>query len=333
MFFGCKQAVYRVRHLMYLFAVLLCMTQFSFAETVVSDASIGMSPTYAGVGEKISATLRTSALDLQSSLIVWTLDTTVLNRGIGVDTTSFTLKDVRKHEITATVTDQTGYSVKITEIVRASDVDILWEGISYVPPGYKGRTLYSDGGKVRVTALPHAEDKKTPADYVYTWTQDGKNLPRSSGFGKSSLTLDTSLFGDSTLLNVQVKTLQGEYIGGAGVRITPSPVIVGIYEQKALLGLWTNTTVKNAKIIDRETTLRALPYFMDISSISESATKYTWNAFGATIVPGAGGRAVLSGANGNPKVGVTISNKNKILQEGSTQESVGISEGRSLFGI
>ncbi len=325
----------KLHRTLYAFVFLLYVISpvVSYGQTPTNDASIVVSPKYAHITEKLTAELRTSALELQNSLIIWSLDTAVISRGIGAKSIVFTLNDTRKHELTATVTDQDGYSVKIKQTVRASDIDILWEGVSYTPAIYKGRTLYSDGGKVRVAAIPHTEDNKAPSEYVYTWIQDEKALTRASGLGKASVTIDTPPFGDSFLLRVEVETLQGEYVGGTGIRIKPSPVTVILFEQKALLGLWTNTNLTNTPLLGGEVTIRAIPFYMDINTLSDTAVKFQWSAQGATVAQGPNGKAVVTSSKGIPQITVVATNKNKLLQQGSTREIIGSTEGRSLFGL
>jgi hypothetical protein len=295
-----------------------------------SNMSITFEPRLIELGKKVTAELRSPAVDTSTALIIWKLNDVIIAQGIGLHEASFTLTSRATANLEVMVIEQDGVETKIVYPIQPSDVDIIWEGVSYVPPLYDGRPRVAAGGRVRVAAIPHTT-LGTPDTLVYTWSQDGIRLNKQSGFAKNTTTISMPPFGDSTFVSVTVKTLTGEVIGGNSVRITPSPVAVRVYQQRPLVGLWLNNTVAIQNISNGMVTVRAIPFFMDGTSLSK--IKYTWTSTTGAVQQESPGVATYEVGNGKNVVSVTASHPAKLLQSATEKTEIGTQIEKTMFGI
>lgn len=292
--------------------------------------SIKLDPPLVQLNKRISVELKSPALDVSTALIVWKLDGVVLGQGIGATETSITLTKRSPSMLEVTVVERDGTESKLTQTIQASDVDIVWEGLSYTPPFYEGRALAAAGGRVVATAIPHTTLGSADT-LIYTWYQDGKALGKQSGFGKSSVQIQMPAFGDDSLVSVEVKNLNNEYVGGNGVRIKPAPVTLRLYQQKTLVGLWTNTVVALIKSLDGATSLRAVPYNIDGTTVSR--VQFAWKSDTGEITPEPQGRASYTPRAQAGIVSVDVSHSSKLLQEATLKTRIGTFVESTLFGL
>jgi hypothetical protein len=318
-------------------ATMLCIffavAATASAQQLARTLSIEIAPQSAPIHEKLTATLKSPVLDTNTTLIVWKLNGVVLAQGIGQNEVTFTLDDTRQALLEATVAGQDGFETTVKHPMHASDIDLLWEGISYTPPTYQGRALVGPGGKVKVTAVPHVASGKPTDIYIYSWQQDGKPLQKMSGFGKTSATVQMPPFGDASIITVDVQTLQGDLVGSTGIRITPTQIRPEIYEQRPLTGLWLNTNIAHEHTPSGEISLRILPYFVDGTILSQKNTEIVWSARGGEVTPGEFTHALFRPTAGNIEITAHASQKNKFLQSGSLTRTMGVLNIQNGFGI
>jgi hypothetical protein len=284
------------------------------------------------VNTKITAELRAPTIDTTTALVQWKLGGIAIAQGIGLNETTFTLSTAEPKLLEVTIVERDGTETKMTQEIRPSDVDILWEAQSYTPPLYKGRALVAAGGKIVVAAVPHINNA-APDTFIYTWTQDGLTLGRQSGFGKQSLTTQMPPFGDSTLIGVTVKNLDGEVVGANSVRINPQPVTLQLYQQKPLVGLWTDCSITLDRAPEVTVGLRALPYYIDGSFIGKNI-QYTWKSITGELKADAKSHATYTPTGKvDGKIEVEVRHAGKLLQGTSTQFHMKKAETKNLFGI
>ena len=309
--------------------IVLSLSSLAYAQTE-QTMSVRLDPPIAQLQKKVHAILNNSTIDTSTSLVVWKLDGVVLSQGIGATETDFTLTNRGESTLEVTVVERDGIETKLIQKVTPSDVDILWEGISYTPPLYGGRPLVGPGGKITVTAIAHTS-LGSPETLIYSWYQDGKLLTKQSGFGKNSAQMQMPVFGDNTLIRVDVKSLNNEYVGGNGVRIYPTPILVRMYHERSLVGLWTNTVVALTNALEGPVTLRAIPYYLD--GLNLARARFEWASSTGQIAPDAEGKAMYTPRAQNGIVSVEVSHSSKLLQQASVKTRIGIPTESTLFGI
>ncbi len=292
--------------------------------------SVTFNPPLLQLNTRITAELKSPAIDVSTALIVWKLNGTVLGQGIGATETTMTLTERTQSTLEITVVERDGTEMKLTQLLQPSDVDLIWEGASYTPPFYEGRALVAAGGRVTIAAVPHT-NLGTSDTLIYSWFQDGTLLKKQSGFGKHTLQMQMPAFGDNTLIQVEVKNLNNEYVGGNGLRIHPSPIAVRMYQHKTLVGLWTNTVVGLTKGLDGVTVLRAIPYHIDGTNLSKD--RFEWSSETGEIAVEPQGRATYTPRASEGIVSVDISHGSKLLQQASLRTRIGTFVESSLFGL
>lgn len=292
--------------------------------------SVTFDPPLLQLNTRITAELKSPAIDISTALVVWKLNGTIIGQGIGSTETTLTLTERTQNTLEVTIVERDGTEMKLTQLLQPSDVDLLWEGASYTPPFYEGRALAAAGGRLTIAAVPHT-NLGTSDTLIYSWFQDGTLLKKQSGFGKQTLQIQMPAFGDNTLIQVEVKNLNNEYVGGNGLRIYPTPVVLRLYQQKTLIGLWTNTVVGLMKGLDGVTVLRAVPYHIDGANLSKDRFEWSSDTGELSIEPQ--GKATYTPRAQAGVVTVEISHSSKLLQQASLKTRIGTLIESSLFGI
>lgn len=164
----------------------------SFAQTGVEPTlGIKITPEIPGPFENVTINLTSYSTDLSRALINWSVDGKTSLSGYGRVDFSINSPAVGSQKtINISIVTQTGVSIERTVVIAPQDVDLLWESLdSYVPPFYKGRSLPSREGLIKITAVPSLRNsigsKLDESDLVYSWSQNYNPIQKFSGYGKS----------------------------------------------------------------------------------------------------------------------------------------------------
>ena len=167
-----------------------------------------------------------------------------------------------------------------TKIVN-TDVEMVWEAHSYVPPFYKGKALYSVGGEVTVLAVP-PEDLGNPSTLSYTWKKDATVDGAASGVGRRSYTFSGSEFGGSP--NVVVEVSNGKQSAYGFVRLQQTKPVIRFYENKPLEGVVLEQALpRSFSTKNKDVTVEAYPYFFSARGRTDGLLSYTWSANGQKL--------------------------------------------------
>lgn len=186
--------------------------------------------------------------------------------------------------VDVTVSDSSGTSGTAEYIVAPADVDLLWEGSTYVPPFYRGRS-YPDGeSTIVVSAIPHIVEngKELSANALtYTWSIEGKRSASLSGYGRSTARISPSQLKNSTSISVVAESSDGTAAQASISVPTVTPVLV-LYENRPLSGLWLERAVSSPfQLTADETTFKAMPYF----AANPGALSFSWTLAGKAFTP------------------------------------------------
>jgi hypothetical protein len=220
--------------------------------------------------------LESPSLLLDTALIQWKLDGVEVERGIGKQETNITLEDTRTHELSVTVTEHQGVTRTEKVLVAASDIDLVWEAETLVPPLYRGRALPTTEAVIRAETLLTSQKDTSPSTHIYTWKVDGRTLQAQSGIGKNTLRYLLPPFEKSILLQVTVREIDGDFTGQTSVRITMTDPRVVLYERKPLLGLWTNAALFSSTLTSVGVRVVAYPLFISATSLRDPALEFEW---------------------------------------------------------
>ena len=246
---------------------------------VDSGTSLIILPEMPGPNASVDARLESSAIDLDVSNIVWSLNGAIQKSGRGEKTFTFTTGSIGSRLLlTATINSPNGVVTKIFDY-RVGSVDILWEGAGYVPPFYEGKNLWSKQGFIRFLAVPNLPDN--PSTLIYQWSVNGEIVGNSSGTGKNAFILQDSILGLPRTVKVAVLKDQNTKLAEGSITLSASSPYMLVYENNPLYGFLFNKALAGEyQMGDKETTLTAFPLFFSINNRQDTDMGYSWSMNG-----------------------------------------------------
>ena len=208
------------------------------------------------------------------------------------------------------------FLVPIFSLDAAGEVDLLWQGETYTPPFYDGRTLWSNETRVKVVAVSNISGFD-PSTLYYRWTKDGIVLGSLSGVGKSSM-----VFVDSVLsLPIEVKVdlrdgEDGKVLGTQTVVLTPGNPRTIVVEKSPLYGYLFNKAVGSEfELKSEEVSFAAYPLFGQVTYKDAPALTYKWitntgdTRTGSEVI-----YRVPEGASGSSSVNLKVTHSRVLVQ-------------------
>lgn len=159
--------------------------------------------------------------------------------------------------------------------LHAQEVDLLWQGDTYVPPFYKGRTLWSSQSGIRFVAIP--QGLGNAANLNYKWTKNGTVLGNISGAGKNTISFSDSILSRPQTIKVDIMSDQDGVLATASTLVVPVLPTLSVYENNPLYGLMFHREVSGThELKEREVTFGAFPFFFDIINRQDGVVSYEW---------------------------------------------------------
>ncbi len=283
---------------------------------------------------------------LGNSTITWSVDGTSVRSGIGVRTFSFTTGGLGKTTRVDVVINSSDYgTLEHTFVFNPSQLSLVWEANTTVPPFYRGKALMSPGAAVRVVAFPTVLEGGAlvaASGLSYQWRLNGSPMPAQSGLGQNvfAFTSDELHLGET----VSVDAFYGAATAGHAEITIPAvrPALV-LYEHDPLRGVLYNQALgAQFSMPSSELTVRAEPYFFSIESARRGALQYSWQLNGQDITGPNTTQGELTlrqtgAGQGSAGLSVLLQNNDtaRILQAAQTTASVlfGAQGGGSFFGL
>ncbi len=272
--------------LMALMSVSTAFAQTNFSILNLSgqneNASITASPQNPAPGDTVSLTLQDTSVDLSDSTVVWRSNGTTIAQGTGMTSTNVTAGPLGSHmNIVASVTALDGTQVQAQSTISPTEVDLLMDSNTYVPPFYKGRALPSAGTPIRVQAIVYfkrADGTLVPSSQInYTWKENDVVLGNLSGLGRSSVLLPAPPLDGSTVVEIDTESQDGDYTGSASLLVPAANPQIVLYQDHPLFGItYYNGFASSASIPGSQTTFAAVPYFAQAQSPNDSNLTYAW---------------------------------------------------------
>jgi len=310
------------------FFALLCLA-FAFeasAQLQNGDIVLEITPAYPKTNEQVYAAVSTYTTDLDNARISWMLNGEVVSEGIGKKNFSFKTGN-SEFQMTLEVKIETisGSTIDKKIIIAPTDVDMLWEAYdSYVPPFYKGKTLVSTEGMVKIVAFPSTQN---PAGFSYKWKLDGKLKPDSSGYEKNYFVYKNSYLEDSNSVEVAISDIFGSGIGQGTTTVKLGQPKVLFYQKDPILGTRWERALSNGFTLNTSgDTLVAEPYFLYPKNLTASNLTFDWFLNGekveAQIPINTLSVKTVSGQSGNATVKIIINNNKALFGEIQKQLNV-----------
>lgn len=261
---------------------------------------VSVSPESPGPDSPVALTAASSFIDLSRSDITWVADGRVIARGLGA-----TAAQVRTGALGSTVnvsvtaSSPSGESASGLARIRATQLDLLWEADSYVPPFFRGRPLPSSGSRIRVQALLRGTSE-SPQNLRYIWKKNGAIVPGASGQGRSSAVFPAPIVRGVDTIAVEVLTRSGAFEASGQIAVRSQDPELALYEVHPVFGLEVRRGLASgATVSSEEASFAAVPYFAPVASRMESGLRYSWSV---------NGRRVPAAESGNSEITINAEN-------------------------
>lgn len=281
--------------------------------------NIELIPENPGPNEVIQASLSSYDTNLNAAKITWKVDGKVTKTGAGEKVINFTTGDIgQKTTLSFSVATVEGQLIEKTFNITPGTVDIFWQTNGYVPPFYKGKSLYSHQNSVMVVAMPHlvSEGKEIPAkNIIYTWKKNENVMEDDSGYGKNTFSFEGSIISRPVKIEVTASSQNGEVQGYAHTTIYPTDPVVMFYKKDPLYGVLFQNALQGDVNIDKinELAVIGIPMFFDSTNLV-----YKWQVNGLQTNQNPNTNIQLfrkkEGTSGRSTVSLSVENREKILQ-------------------
>lgn len=239
--------------------MLACaLVSTTHAQLGTADLSISTIPLQPLPLQTVQLKVSSYGFDLSQANIVWSYNGAPVASGTGRTAISITAPgNGQVATIAVTASGNDFAATTATLLLRPASVDVLWEGVgSYTPPFYKGRSLPSTGGVIRVTAIPAIN---APSGISYSWSENDSALQDSSGYGKSSVLIQNGILYPTEDIAVTAKS--SLFSGAGSVTIMPrNPNVIGYFNTDGYID-YANGSASSLGTSDNGAIVHFEPYF------------------------------------------------------------------------
>ncbi|MFZ2522014.1 MAG: hypothetical protein WAX44_01910 [Minisyncoccia bacterium] len=319
----------------FLLALILSLLPFYKAhsqglEQINNSVNMEVIPLSPRAYQTVRVTLTNYIKDLDSSTITWQVNGRTEASGKGIKNFSFTVGGISQTTTLEIIVVFNNGSVERKKInIKPSDVDLIWQSESFVPPFYKGKRMFSHENRLSIIAFPHMTNENgveiNPKSLVYKWSKSENVVSEASGYGKNIYTFNGPLISRSQNITVEVTSPDNPGLR-AFARFDLPPVepelifyrknpLYGIELQRALAG---EVELKDSK----EIVVIGMPYYFGVLNSFSSDLLYKWAINGVQVAESSGNIQTFrqkEGVSGTANISLSIENTEKILQYASTK--------------
>lgn len=229
--------------------------------------TVTISPQYPRPYQTVVVTPASTLIDLAAANVTVRANGTVAGQGSGAIRTNVQMGGPgTRTTIVVTAIDASGKTYTKQLVVSPADVSLIVEPATTVHPFYKGGSLVTSEGQVRLVAIPDlrtsAGTRIPAANLVYTWRFGDQILQAQSGIGKSVLTATAPPRYRDATVSLVVSSQDSSVVARAEVSVAPTTPLIRIYQNDPLLGpLFERALIGSFTMAEEEQTFRAVPYF------------------------------------------------------------------------
>src|SRR3989344_1682977 len=254
-----------------------------------ADLTLSISPQYPSPNAAVHMEAQSNSVDLDTLDVSWYKDGEKIGGGAGVKEIDVVAGALGSEVAIEVVAREDGFAVASAQArIVPTEVDLLFESDSYVPPFYKGRAMPSAGTLLHLEAIPRF--KRTDGSLVasdgiiFTWKRGGSVIRSASGRGTASASLDSpGLFG-TDLISVEARTPDGKFSGSASTRVASTEPRLLLYKDHPLFGvMYHQALVAQNFIPETEMSFAAVPYFAEARGANDGRLVYAWRVNGNDI--------------------------------------------------
>lgn len=271
----------------YVLVILALITPLTAGAVVVPilppPLEIQISPEAPVPGATVTVSAKSYSGNLDETAYTWTVDGRVVDQGLGRNVITLSA-GVLGSAMVVTVTAAEGAASRgeASVTIRPADVDIVWEGATYVPPFSGILPLPNGGSRTTFVAIPQvigSNGLKDPSALIYTWRINNGQSPALAGRGKSTLVVPMPpRFANPFTVSVEVAASDGSAHARRSVTIEPVTPSILIYEVAPLLGVRFDRAVQASFALADEVTFEAYPLYI---GEGDQTTSVSWTVNGA----------------------------------------------------
>ena len=244
------------------------------------DFVVKILPQFPAPFSEVRAEANSFTFDINRAQIQWILNGKILAQGIGAKEATFTARGLGALDtLRVVVSPQEGSALEKSFEIRPSAVDLLIETNSFVPEWYKGASLLTPGGELKVVAIPHFVSQGArlkPETLNYAWKVGGRVRGDLSGRGRQTISIKTNPIQNGRIpVSVTVSSPQETIQSEASLAVeTHTPTIL-FYERSPLEGVRFFSALSQKVIPAGENIeVEAVPFFMSTASMKD--VKFSW---------------------------------------------------------
>ncbi len=239
-----------------------------------------LDPPYPGPGEQVTVRLTSLRHELGGALISWAVDGEPVLDGAGEIELKVELGPVGTSRRIDYAVEQRGQLIdQGSRSITPVGLALVWEPLGYAPHFYKGQSLPTRKGTVRLIAIADFPDGSggfvDPSTLTYTWKRGPQNLPAQSGTGRRSIVLDQEGYGGDSAVTLTVSDPRTGYNVRMFIRVPRHDPEVLAYEYDPLLGIRYERLLTSAQVEGGGLSLVAEP--LSFSGTSRSAPNLNWS--------------------------------------------------------
>ena len=254
-----------------------------------ADLTLSISPPYPSPNAAVHMEARSNSVDLDTLDVSWYKDGEKIGGGAGIKEIDVVAGALGSEVAIEVVAREDGFAVASAQArIVPTEVDLLFESDSYVPPFYKGRAMPSAGTLLRLEAIPRfkrADGSFVAAnDIIFTWKRGVSVISSASGRGKATAVLESpGLFG-ADLISVEARTPDGKFYGVAGTRIAATEPRLLLYKDHPLFGvMYQQALAVQSFVPETEMSFAAVPYFAEATEANDARLIYAWRINGNEV--------------------------------------------------
>ncbi len=232
-----------------------------FAQNQTVDVSLSLIPNNPEPGSIFSVKAISYGVDLNQASIVWTYNNKVVASGTGKTSISLTAPSAGANATIGITVSGLGFDQTFSSIdIKPGSVDILWESVDgYTPAFYKGKTLLSSGGSIKVGVAPTSTNSKY---MTYSWSRNDSAMQNMSGYGKSTIVFKNNLL--KTNEKIKVLVSGGSFSGENTLSLPITDPKIISYQDKNDFIKYDKGWESNIEIVGEGALIRFEPYFFSV---------------------------------------------------------------------
>ena len=254
-----------------------------------TDLRLEMSPLHPRPGELVRINAHSTLIDLSLTALEWTENGKKIGGGISIADIEIKAGILgTETTVTVIVLEKGIERARESMRINPTELDLLWESDSYVPPFFRGRAIPSAGTNLYLQAIPRF--KRTNGSFIpvsdiaFTWRRNGYILQKVSGRGAAKAALGSPSFLGADTISVEARSSDNLFEAVESVRIPSVEPRLVLYENHPLFGvMYHDAFLPQNYRGEVEMSLLAVPYFAEAEMDSDNRLIYEWKVNGNAI--------------------------------------------------